>query len=223
MSPDAVWEERFDRSALRDFIKTCGNFKLISGSVLGYELHDIIGAVFSTDILGAYCDYLESDEVAVSFEFAFARYARPGWTLADSPYHQDSMAVGADPIISTWIPLDDAGEETPGLEIVHCRVDDIYKPTEHARTNHGAAELDEASVTRLFSDYLWRPVCRAGDALAFDGHTIHRTWKTESMTRTRRSLEFRTMATGLMPEIWRTHPHATFSGQGNVLSMYVGE
>ena len=222
MSPDADWDDSLDRTALINFIKTCGNFKLITSSVLGFPLHDIVGAVFSSSVLGAYCDYLESDEVAVSFEFAFARLAHPERSLSDSPFHQDSLAVCADLIVNTWVTLDNAGDAASGLEIVRQRVHDIYAPTDDARTNHALAELDTQSVERLFGDHLWRPVCAPGDALAFDGRTIHRTWKTEDMTQSRRSLEFRTMAAHRMTDMWRTHPHAIFNRQGDVLSVFVG-
>jgi len=43
MSSDTDWYEILDRTALVNFIKTCGNFKLISGNVLGFPLHDIVG------------------------------------------------------------------------------------------------------------------------------------------------------------------------------------
>ena len=222
MSPDAEWDYTLDRTALINFIETCGNFKLTTGSMLGFSLHDIVSAVFSSGIVGAYCDYLECDEVAVSFEFAFARLAHPERSLSDSPYHQDSFAVGADPVVNTWITLDDAGDIAPGLEIVKQRVHDIYMPTDHARTNHALAELHTQSVERLFGDHMWRPVCAPGDALAFNGRTIHRTWKTGDMTQSRRSLEFRTTPADSVPDVWRTRPHAIFNRQGEVLSVFAG-
>lgn len=221
MSPDVEWHESLDRAGLIEFVERCGNFKLLTGNELGFPLLDIVGTVFATDILGAYCDYLECDEVAVSFEYAFARVLDPAPLPSDSPYHQDCFAVGADPIVNTWVTLDDAGDTAPGLEIVDHRVTDIYLPTEQPSSNHAGAELDAASVERLYGDYMWQPVCEAGDALVFDGRTIHRTWKTERMTQSRRSLEFRTMAVENMPGVWRANPHATFDRQGRNLSLHL--
>ena len=223
MSPDAGCISDDDRSLIVEFIETCGNFKLIAGYAMGQPLHDIVGAFFSPAVLEAYCDYLERDELVVSLEFAFARLAHPQPVPSDSPYHQDSLAVCADPIVNTWITLDHAGDAAPGLEIVNRRVHEIYTPTERPLTNHAPVELDADSVSQVYGDNLWRPICAPGDALAFDGRTIHRTWKTKRMSKSRRSLEFRTMAAHRMPDMWRNNPFILIHRAGEVSPVFARE
>ena len=223
MSPDADWDPKINRSGLVEFIETYGNFKLITASALGYPLHEIVGVFFSPAVLEVYCDYSESNELAVSFAFAFARLAHPQPMPSDSPYHQDSLAVCANPIVSTWITLDPAGDIAPGLEIVGQRILELYAPTQRPQTNHGRTELDAESVSQLYGDHLWRPFCAPGDALAFDGRTIHRTWKTKHMSKSRRSLEFRTMAAHRMPDLWRANPYILVNRNGEVSPIFAQE
>ncbi len=88
-------------------------------------------------------------------------------------------------MLTCWISLTPSGEDAPGLELVRLALPDLLSP----------AELDgERLAARFERRVFWRPVCRPGDALVFNGGTVHRTHVAPAMQQDRSSLELRFVA-----------------------------
>ena len=119
------------------------------------------------------------------------------------PYHQDAIFMGGIPIINCWIPLVDCGKDAPGLEVVRSPIRQIIKPPqydEHKEINYDKIRLEYEQVHALFpEDCFWAPELEVGDVLIINSLTVHRTHRTDAMTKDRYSLEAR--CTGLTPEL----------------------
>ena len=86
-----------------------------------------------------------------------------------------------------WIALNDCGVDSPGMDVVPKRFDDIVE------TGAEGAMFDWAvsptTVAAVAGDQVLRPHFRAGDALLFDEFFLHRTACIEGMTRPRYAIE----------------------------------
>jgi hypothetical protein len=107
--------------------------------------------------------------------------------LAD--WHQDGAFLGKGiRTVNVWITLNDCGEDSPGMDILPARVDDILPTgTEGAIFDWAvspAVVREAAGETALV-----RPRFEAGDALLFDECFVHRTACEEGMTKPRYALE----------------------------------
>lgn len=104
-------------------------------------------------------------------------------------FHQDGAFLGADVrTINVWIALSDCGANSPGLEIVDCRVPHIVETgTDDANFDWSAGReiAAQANGGRPFA----RPVFKAGDAILFDQLMLHATSYSPEMTRSRYAIE----------------------------------
>ena len=104
-------------------------------------------------------------------------------------FHQDGAFLGPDVrTINVWIALSDCGEDSPGLEIVDCRVPQIVDTgTDDAcfDWSTGRSVALRANGGRPFA----RPLFKAGDAIMFDQLMLHATSYASTMTRPRYALE----------------------------------
>lgn len=93
-------------------------------------------------------------------------------------------------MVTCWIALTPAGDVSPGLELIPGRLPYPLQPDELTA---------DAVAARFGSADPWRPVMKAGDALLFDGNTLHRTFVEPAMRADRTSIELRFVAAGAQP------------------------
>lgn len=111
----------------------------------------------------------------------------PLTTNAD--WHQDGAFLGAGiRALNIWIALTDCGADSPGMDLVPKRFDEVCP------TGTGGAYFDWAvgpeTVAELAVDApVVRPLFKAGDALLFDELFLHRTAIEPDMTRPRYAIE----------------------------------
>jgi len=86
------------------------------------------------------------------------------------------------PMVTCWLPLNPCGRDAPGLELIARRV---------TRLLPVIALRDEYLRATFPLEAFWRPVLKPGDALLFEGGTLHRTFVTPEMASDRTSIEFR--------------------------------
>jgi Phytanoyl-CoA dioxygenase (PhyH) len=119
---------------------------------------------------------------------------------AGTDWHQDGAFLGRGiRSLNVWIALNDCGIDSPGLDLLPRRFDDIVE------TGTGGAIFDWAVgpqvVERLAVETpVLRPVFRAGDAMLFDDLFLHRTAVEPTMTRPRYALETWCFAPSVYPE-----------------------
>lgn len=124
---------------------------------------------------------------------SYVRCARPGNETLHLPFHQDSRILKAQ-LINLWVPLMACGTESPSLEVVASRVDQVYEavpPAGTLYTNYGIQIDPDRVIANHGRRSLWHPEFEVGDALMFMGTTVHRTHLTEAMTRERLSIDLR--------------------------------
>ncbi len=112
------------------------------------------------------------------------------------PFHQDASFLGNPGlIINSWIPLNEAGLDAPGIEVVLRPENKIYNESKFKSKPPTTYEEIDVSSNTYFSEIkpnlLWSPIMNPGDVLFFSHLTIHRTHQTESMKLPRISLEIR--------------------------------
>ncbi|WP_293746145.1 phytanoyl-CoA dioxygenase family protein [uncultured Paraglaciecola sp.] len=165
----------------------------IAGGPAGYQIRKMLG---SNQVL---CDF---DQAWIRRQYAPHLYptnhAPHGW-------HQDG-ALGFDflatnnkqldpegllPTVTCWIALTKCGVDAPGLEFVSQTVDALLLPE----------ELTSHSINSRFSvDSFYTPQMDAGDALIFQGGTLHRTHVVKIMQTNRTSVELRFVAKHNIPQ-----------------------
>jgi hypothetical protein len=171
------------------------------------EVHGNLRSIALTDLVvpqGPASDLLVTPmvrEIAERFmdkpvsihQWSYARCARVNHNVLQLPFHQDTRIVGA-PLINVWIPLSACGVEIPGLEVVALPLSDLIE-TINVGENLYASIGVEIAVDNVLAKFggnsLWHPAFEAGDALFFQGTTIHRTHVTPEMRRERVSIDMR--------------------------------
>lgn len=106
-----------------------------------------------------------------------------GYDFADMA--QARGPQGLLPLITCWCPLDPAGGDAPGIEVV---------PGVHDEVLHFERLRDDALPPER-----WRPLMEPGDLLLITPGTVHRTFVRPEMTRPRTSVELRFVPPGPVP------------------------
>ena len=85
-------------------------------------------------------------------------------------------------LVTCWIPLQDCGTQSPGLEFVRQRLPGLL----HYR------DLNDTALRQRFAPELfWAPELHVGDAVVFLADILHRTHATPEMQTDRLSIEYR--------------------------------
>jgi Phytanoyl-CoA dioxygenase (PhyH) len=115
-------------------------------------------------------------------------------------WHQDGAFLGAEVrSMNLWLALSDTGPDSPGLEIVPRRFDEVLP------TGTEGAMFDWSVSPRIVDEIardtpVLSPTFRAGDALLFDHMLLHRTAVGPDMTRERYAMETWLFAPSTYPE-----------------------
>lgn len=105
-------------------------------------------------------------------------------------FHQDGNFLGGleGATVNCWIAADHCGVDAPALEVYPWRIQDLMPCG-----GEGAAvawEIPEQDVYDRFGrENMWIPEFAPGDAMVFDHVHVHRTHKTDSMTKERYAFE----------------------------------
>jgi hypothetical protein len=126
-------------------------------------------------------------------QWSYARCARAKHNVLQLPFHQDMRLLGV-PLVNVWIPLSACGVDIPGLEVVAKPLDDLLD-TIHEGENFYAGLGVEIAADKVLAEFgaqrLYHPPFARGDALFFQGTTIHRTHVTAAMRSDRISIDMR--------------------------------
>jgi hypothetical protein len=159
------------------------------------------GGVLAVDSPPALFDVIETFEEAGIRELVTSYLGeRPmllanKWTLRRCPaglgtadWHQDGSFMGRDiRSMNVWVALSECGKDSPGLDIVGRRFNDIVT------TGTDGAMLDwtvgPGMVERVAKGRVVRPDFEPGDALIFDHLLLHRTGIHPGMTKDRYAIE----------------------------------
>jgi hypothetical protein len=102
------------------------------------------------------------------------------------PAAKSGQVIPMTELITCWIPLQDCGRDSPGLQFVRRRQAALLHFT----------ELEDAVLRRRFNaDEFWSPTLQFGDGLIFLNDIVHRTYVHEGMHKDRLSIEYRVFPT----------------------------
>lgn len=116
------------------------------------------------------------------------------------PYHQDYYySKYYENIVVCWTPLVDCGEDAPSIELI--------RKTLTEKLEHGSNETWEFGIpSEIVQKYMSKndvislKNVKVGDVVIFDTLNLHRTYWHENMSKTRYSIDFRTVNTNLLSE-----------------------
>jgi hypothetical protein len=103
-------------------------------------------------------------------------------------WHQDGRFMGDVRALNLWLSLSRCGDESPGLDIVPRRLDDIVSTT----TDEAVLDIQvsQAKAEEAAGDTpIVRPIFEPGDALFFDDLFLHKTGSDPSMPKPRFAIE----------------------------------
>jgi ectoine hydroxylase-related dioxygenase (phytanoyl-CoA dioxygenase family) len=126
-------------------------------------------------------------------QWSYARCARANHNVLQLPFHQDMRLLGV-PLVNVWIPLSACGVAIPGLEVVAQPLPDLLDTINEGENFYAGIGVEIAADTVLAKfgvQRLYHPAFAPGDALFFQGTTIHRTHVTPAMRRERISIDMR--------------------------------
>ncbi|MEM8988684.1 MAG: phytanoyl-CoA dioxygenase family protein [Pseudomonadota bacterium] len=102
-------------------------------------------------------------------------------------WHQDGAFMGrALNTVNVWAPLNDCGENSPGLAILPRRIDLLPTGTEGAMYDWS---VSHTLIEAQYGKQIETPLFEAGDLLLFDGFFLHRSLMGEHMTHPRYAVE----------------------------------
>ena len=103
-------------------------------------------------------------------------------------WHQDGAFMGDVRALNLWLSLSRCGDESPGLDIVPRRLDDIVATTtDEAVLSY---QVSQSKAEEAAGDKpIMRPIFEPGDALFFDELFLHQTGSDPSMPKPRYAIE----------------------------------
>lgn len=203
--------ECFQSICSRSSIPERYRFNPLSNSVLltalldcGCAKDDLLAPLSSPELEALFTETMKRpwrcnlEQSWVRKKFAPAHAPDSGYHLQN--WHQDG-ALGArfplqsgsvipmTELLTCWIPLQDCGTDSPGLEFVRRRQRALLHFT----------ELDDSALRGRFAeDEFWAPSLEFGDGLIFLNDVLHRTHVHPGMQEDRLSVEYRIFLQGNM-------------------------
>jgi hypothetical protein len=158
-------------------------------------LFDLIAAYKAAPIGAIITEYL-GERPALSVKKTTLRRATA--RTGSEWWHQDGSFLGRVGSLNIWLSLSHCGENSPSLDIVGRRIDDILETgTEGADLGWS---IGQPVVDRAAQGAITRPIFRPGDALLFDELLVHRTGISPLMTETRSAVEAWFFAPSAFPD-----------------------
>ncbi len=165
----------------------------------GFAMFDLIGDISFHSLMHgifrgnyAYAPTTHARRISPLAKHHFSGWQKPNNFHLDAQFHTPDQFG-----LNFWSPLNDCGEEAPGLQVIPGPAEPViaesgyqqetqsfYIPRLENINNHGF--LDQVDDGRIF-----RPVMQAGDVLLFHNWTLHATYCTPRMEKTRKSFELR--------------------------------
>ena len=165
----------------RGWVRAGGGVLAPDAPLLAAEMLDLFAAAGLPQLVG---DYL-GEPPLLSIQKTTLRKADPSVAGA---WHQDGKFMGEVRALNLWLSLSRCGDESPGLDIVPRRLDQIVATeTEEAVLDY---QVSQAKAEEAAGDKpIIRPIFEPGDALFFDEMFLHQTGSDPSMPKPRYAIE----------------------------------
>ena len=104
-------------------------------------------------------------------------------------WHQDGSFLHDVRVLNLWLSLSRCGDESPGLDIIPHRLDEILPVGKEAGTIFPILPSEESIERAAGEEGVQRPIFEPGDALLFDELFLHKTGSDPQMPKPRYALE----------------------------------
>lgn len=174
-------DERFSAPMSRDWIKVGGGVLAADSPRLMFEMFEIFSRAGFEDLIPGYL----GERAAISTQKTTLRKAEPsvrgGW-------HQDGAFMGDVRSLNVWVSLSRCGDESPGLDIVPRRLDDLVELGGEGTIL--SYQVSQQTAEKAAGDTpIVRPIFEPGDVLFFDDLCLHQTAAEPSMPNPRFAIE----------------------------------
>jgi hypothetical protein len=165
----------------RKWIRAGGGVLAADAPLLAAEMLEMFEAAGVTRLVEGYL----GEPPLLSLEKTTLRKADPA---VGGAWHQDGRFMGNVRALNLWLALSRCGDESPGLDIVPRRLDEIVTTsTDEAILD---IQVSQAEAERAAGDKpIIRPIFEPGDALFFDDLFLHKTGSDPSMPKPRFAIE----------------------------------
>jgi hypothetical protein len=173
-------DPRFKQSN-RAWVKEGGGLLAVDSPILAFEMLEMFRAAELRELVG---DYL-GEPPLISLQKTTLRKADPSVVGA---WHQDGAFMGDVRSINLWLSLSRCGDESPGLDLVPRRLDELVPVgTEGTWLPNQVSPLKAEEAAGELG--ILRPIFEPGDALFFDELFLHQTGSDPSMPKPRFAIE----------------------------------
>jgi hypothetical protein len=186
--PAEGYYEEFDAQApfeiaegARMWVQEGGGVLAPDAPMLAYEMLEMFEKAGLPELVGAYL----GERPMISLQKTTLRKAEPH---VGGAWHQDGAFMGDVRALNLWVSLSRCGDESPGLDIVPRRLDEIVATTtDEAVLSYQVSQrkAEEAAGDKK----IVRPIFEPGDALLFDELFLHATGSDPSMPKPRYAIE----------------------------------
>ena len=174
-------DERFSAPMSRPWIKEGGGVLAVDSPKLGFEMLEMFERAGLPRLVREYL----GEPAAISAQKTTLRKAEP---QVGGAWHQDGAFMGEVRALNLWLSLSRCGDESPGLDVVPRRLDDLVAAgTEGTFLSYQVSQQnaeDAAGDTPIV-----RPIFEPGDALFFDELCLHQTGSDPAMPNPRFAIE----------------------------------
>jgi hypothetical protein len=149
--------------------------------MLTFEMLEMFASAGLPELVGAYL----GERPLISLQKTTLRKAEPH---VPGAWHQDGAFMGDVRALNLWLSLSRCGDESPGLDVVPRRLDQIVATaTDDAVLDYqvSQAKAEEAAGDKRIT----RPIFEPGDALFFDELFLHQTGSDPAMPKPRFAIE----------------------------------
>jgi hypothetical protein len=149
--------------------------------MLAFEMLEMYRSAGLPDLISGYL----GEPAAISVQKTTLRKAEPS---VPGAWHQDGAFMGDVRALNLWLSLSRCGDESPGLDIVPRRLDEIVATTtDEALLSY---QVSQSKAEEAAGDKpIMRPIFEPGDALFFDEMFLHQTGSDPSMPKPRYAIE----------------------------------
>lgn len=165
----------------RAWIREGGGVLAVDAPMLTAEMLDMFEAAGLCRLVGGYL----GEHPLLSVQKTTLRKAEP---TVGGAWHQDGAFMGDVRALNLWLSLSRCGDESPGLDIVPRRLDEIVTTqTDEAMLSYQVSQKKAEEAAGDAS--IIRPIFEPGDALFFDELFLHQTGSDPSMPNPRFAIE----------------------------------
>lgn len=185
---DGYYEEflphaRYGPVGARPWIKEGGGVLAADSPKLTFEMLELFRGARIRDLAAGYL----GEPAAFSVHKTTLRKADPSIPGA---WHQDGAFMGPVRALNLWVSLSRCGDESPGLDLVPRRLDELVKAqTDEAVLDYQVSQRGAEEAASAGGKTIIRPIFEPGDAIFFDELFLHQTGSDPAMPKPRYAIE----------------------------------